>query len=104
LGRLGDRGEIDTPVGADDTSLAGSQFDVAGRSLELVSGDLSDLLGERFAGACRRDTAKRNRARSPGAATGTEPVGVALVNMDPVDADIELVGNELGIGRRMALP
>jgi hypothetical protein len=103
--RSGGKGrEIDTTVGADDARGSLDEFDVGGRGLELVGGQLLQLLGQIVAGAGRRNAAQRDGARAARATALFQFVAVALAYLDLVDAEAELVGDELRIGGGMALP
>src|SRR5690606_33959479 len=97
------RGEVHRTIGADDPRHAVHELDVGRCGLQFVGGDLADLFGQILAGTRRRNAAQRNRTRTARAAAFRKLVGIALAHLDLRDIDVELLGNELRVGGRVAL-
>src|SRR5260370_246869 len=63
-----------------------------------------EIGGEVARGPRDRRSSARDRARPTGAAAGRDAIGIALHDPYPLRRNVEMVGDELGIGGVMALP
>ena len=71
--------------------------------LEQVRGDLARLVADLARGHGRGRAGDRRRAAGVGAQAVGRGVGVALLDLDVGDRDAELLGDDLGVGRLVAL-
>src|SRR5690348_2620625 len=94
---------VDAAVGAGNPELSVAEFDVGLRRLESVRRDLARLVDDLPCRMFDRDAADRERARTAGPPSEAHDVAVALMNPDLLERQAEPVGDNLGIGRLMAL-
>ena len=103
-GQGGDFGVGDRAVGAGDADMAVGDFQIGDRRLQFVRGELLERGGERLRGARRHDRADGNRARAAGAVAAGDAIGVALHDLHPFQGNVEILRNDLRIGRLVPLP
>ena len=80
------------------------QFPVGDRRLQFVRGELLERGGERLRSARRHDRADGNRTRAAGAVSAGDAIGVALHHFHPFQGNVEILRNDLRIGRLVPLP
>ena len=85
------------------TNRPRAEFDVGGRRLQHMRGDLLAVLDHLVAGLDDRGAARHHRFGAAGAAAGDQLVAVALQQADPPERDAEPARQHLGERRGVAL-
>ena len=101
--RLGDRGQRQRAVGADDVEAAVLELEVAGRRFQHHRRHRLGLLDDGVGGALERVAADMHAARAVGAAPDRHLVGVALDEADDLERHAEPFVHHLRVDGLVAL-
>jgi hypothetical protein len=96
--------ERDGLVGADDAVTALGEGDVGRSRLQQLRHQRQPVGGDIGGRPSHRDASDRYRARPAGAAPGGDECGIALDGVEGVKRHAQGIGQNLRVGRGMALP